>query len=149
CARAVLLAWAPLEPLRACSASSQGVIELPAVWMGTWLSSSPPRTRVAVTLAIRPPGRVWVPAIKEEHQARGRESPCADRPIGDMARDHKAGGKVEPHAARMGELLPSRNRQQGVSGARQPRSSAVAPVVALQAQGQAEYGRSLSTLASL
>ena len=33
-------------------------------------------------------------AIKEEHQARGRESPCSDRPIGDMARDHKAGGKV-------------------------------------------------------
>ena len=80
---------------------------------------------------------------------RGRESPRADRPIGDMARDHKAGGQVEPHAARMGELLPSRDRQQGVSGARQLRSHAVAPVVALQAQSQAEQGRELSTLATL
>ena len=62
------------------------------------------------------PGAPGLPAIEEEHQAHGRESPCADRPIGDMARDHRAGGQVEPHAARMGELLPSRHRQQGVSG---------------------------------
>src|SRR4030095_349798 len=33
------------------------------------------------------------------------------RPNGDMARNHKAGGQGEPHAARMGELLPSRYRQ--------------------------------------
>ena len=66
-----------------------------------------------------------------------------------MARDHKAGGQSEPHAARMGELLPSRNRQQGVSGARCLRGDAVAPVVALQAQSQATKGRELSTLAPL
>ena len=54
-------------------------------------------------------------------------------PIGNMARDHNAGEQSEPHAARMGELLPSRDRQQGVSGARRLHSGAVAPVVALQA----------------
>src|SRR5271157_5206750 len=32
------------------------------------------------------------PAIKEEHSARGRESSRADRPMGNMARDHDAGG---------------------------------------------------------
>src|SRR6476620_4881439 len=66
-----------------------------------------------------------------------------------MARDHKAGGHSEPHAARMGELLSSRHRQKGVSGARQLHSNAVAPVVAAQAQNQASQGRDLSTLASL
>ena len=58
-------------------------------------------------------------------------------------------GTGEPHAARMGELLPSRHRQQGVSGTRQLHSDAVAPVVAAQAQNQASQGRDLSTLASL
>src|SRR5258707_13321721 len=90
-----------------------------------------------------------VPAIAEEHQAHGRECPCADRPIGDLARDHRAGEEVEPHAARMGELLRSRHRHQGVSGDRQLHRCAVAPVVALQAQGQPTQGRSLSTLAPL
>src|ERR1700704_1040557 len=66
-----------------------------------------------------------------------------------MARNHKAGGQGEPHAARMGELLPSRHHQQGVSGTRQLHSDAVAPVVAVQAQNQASQGRDLSTLASL
>ena len=70
-------------------------------------------------------------------------------PNEDMARNHKAGGQGEPHAARMGELLPSRHRQQGVSGTRQLHSDAVAPVVAVQAQNQASQGRDLSTLASL
>ena len=32
------------------------------------------------------------PAIKEEHQARGRKDPRAHRPHGYMARDHRAGG---------------------------------------------------------
>ena len=59
-----------------------------------------------------------------------------------MARDHNAGEQSEPYAPRMGELLPSRNRQQGVSGTRRLRSRAVAPVVALQAQTQATKGRS-------
>src|SRR3981189_2393129 len=66
-----------------------------------------------------------------------------------MARNHKAGGQGEPHAARMGELLPSRARHEGVSGPRQLHSDAVAPVVAVQAQNQASQGRDLSTLASL
>src|SRR5713226_9123123 len=66
-----------------------------------------------------------------------------------MARNHKAAGQSEPHAARMGELLPSRHRQQSVSGTRQLHRDAVAPVVAVQAQNQASQGRDLSTLASL
>src|SRR6266852_3588005 len=48
-----------------------------------------------------------VPAIEEEHQAHGRECPRADRPIGELARYHRAGGEIEPHVARMGELLRS------------------------------------------
>src|SRR5205807_4443547 len=48
-----------------------------------------------------------------------------------------------------GELLRSRHRQQGVPSDRQLHRCAVAPVVALQAQGQATQGRSLSTLAPL
>jgi len=72
-----------------------------------------------------------------------------NRPNGDMARNHRAGAKVEPHAARMGELLQCRHRQQGVSGNRQLHRCAVAPVVAHQAQGQATQGRDLSTLAPL
>src|SRR5208337_3012877 len=55
-----------------------------------------------------------LPAIKEEHSARGREDPSADRPIENMARDHDAGGQS---ATRMGELLFGRRRRQGVSGA--------------------------------
>src|SRR5215813_1526498 len=66
-----------------------------------------------------------------------------------MATNHRAGGEVEPHAARMGELLQCRHRQQGVPGDRQLHRGAVAPVVALQAQGQATQGRDLSTLAPL
>ena len=49
----------------------------------------------------------------------------------------------------MGELLQSRHRHQSVSGARQLRGCAVAPVVAHQAQGQTTQGRDLSTLAPL
>src|SRR5258708_26550764 len=54
----------------------------------------------------------------------------------------------EPHAARMGELLQGRHRQHGLSSARQLHGSAVASVVALQAQNQAAaQGQELSTLA--
>ena len=67
----------------------------------------------------------------------------------DMARHHRAGEQVEPHAARLGELLQCRHRHQSVPGARQLRRCAVAPVVAHQAQGQATQGRDLSTLAPL
>src|SRR6202042_2873248 len=94
-------------------------------------------------------GPYRLPAVKEKHSARGRESPRADRPSGNMARDHDAGEQSEPYAARVGELLPSRDRQQGVSGARRLHSGAVAPVVALQAQSQATKGRKLSALAPL
>ena len=41
---------------------------------------------------------------RKAFSARSRRS-NADRPIGNMARDHDAGGQSEPHAARMGELL--------------------------------------------
>jgi RNA-directed DNA polymerase len=58
-------------------------------------------------------------------------------------------GNVEPHASRMGELLLSGHRHSGVSGARQLRGCAVAPVVALQAQNQTKPGRQLSTPAPL
>src|ERR1700741_5020462 len=49
----------------------------------------------------------------------------------------------------MGELLQGRHRQQSVPGDRQLHRCAVAPVVALQVQGQATQGRDLSTLAPL
>ena len=94
-------------------------------------------------------GPYRLPAVKEKHSARGRESPRADRPSGNMARDHDAGGQSEPHAARMGERLLGRRFQQCVSGARRLHSGAVAPVVALQAQSQATRRRELSTLAPL
>ena len=89
------------------------------------------------------------PAVEEEHPARGRDDRGNDRPIDNVARDHNAGGRSEPHAARMGELLFGRDRQQGVPGARRLRCGAVAPVVALQAQRQGTQGRELSTLAPL
>ncbi len=56
---------------------------------------------------------------------------------------------VRSHSTRVGELLRSRNRHQGVSGDRQLHGCAVTSVVALQAQGQAKEGRDLSTLAPL
>src|ERR1700736_7058871 len=48
--------------------------------------------------------------VKEEHPARGRKDPRADRPSTYVATNHRAGRRVEPHAARMGELLLSRHR---------------------------------------
>ena len=39
-------------------------------------------------------GPYRLPALKEERPARGREDPRADRPIGNMAGDHDAGGRV-------------------------------------------------------
>src|SRR6201982_3204680 len=68
---------------------------------------------------------------------------------GGMARDHRAGGQVEPRAARLGELLRRWLSHQSVSGARQLHSRAVAPVAALQVQAQATQGRDLSTPAPL
>ena len=38
------------------------------------------------------PGPPGATTVKEEHQAHGRDDPCADDPKRDMARDHRAGG---------------------------------------------------------
>ncbi len=46
------------------------------------------------------PGAPGLPAIEEEHQAHGREDPWADRPKGNLARDHRAGGAAEPLGSR-------------------------------------------------
>jgi group II intron reverse transcriptase/maturase len=77
------------------------------------------------------------PAVKEEHQAHGRKSPRADRPSAQLARDHRARRHVEPRASRVGQLLQCRHHQQSLSRARQLHGCAVAPVAAIQAQGQA------------
>src|SRR6202023_3482005 len=76
------------------------------------------RTNVLSTDGPSPLGSA---TIKEEYQARGGKGPRADRPSTYVARNHRAGRNVEPHAARMGELLLSRHRHSGVSGARQLR----------------------------
>lgn len=88
-------------------------------------------------------------AIEEEHQAHGRKGPCAHRPRDVMAGHHGDGGAVEPRAARLGQLLCSRDGQPGIPCARQLHRHAVTPVVAAQAQGQATARRELSTLAPL
>src|SRR5712691_8456611 len=51
------------------------------------------------------PSPLGIAPVKEEHPAHGRKGPRADRPSTYVARNHRAGGYVEPHAARMGELL--------------------------------------------
>ena len=53
-----------------------------------------------------------------------------------------AGGQSEPHAARMGELLPGRHRQQGVSGARQltPRCGCAGGCASSTRSGDARAG---------
>ena len=75
--------------------------------------------------------------------------PRADRPNGYLAGDHKAGGSVEPSASRMGQLLQCWYHPESLSRTRQLHGCAVAPVAAMQAQGQATQGRELSTLAPL
>src|SRR5208337_4418789 len=129
--------WEPCELRGSCTDLREAGGEIPSAY-------SPVRANVFGEDRSSP---YRLPAVKEEHSARGREDPRADRPIGHMARDHDVGGQSEPHAARMGELLFGRRLQQGVSGARRLRGGAVAPVVALQAQSQATRGRELSTLA--
>jgi RNA-directed DNA polymerase len=51
--------------------------------------------------------------------AHGRQGPCADRPIENMARDHKAGRRTEPRAGRVGQLLQCRLIIPGLPRARQ------------------------------
>ena len=54
--------------------------------------------------------RLGIPAIKGEQQAHGRAtSTRSPTERGQLARNREAGGQGEPHAARMGELLPSRH----------------------------------------
>lgn len=72
-------------------------------------------------------------SVEEEYPAHGREDSRADRFVDDVARYHGVGGQVEPHAARLGELLQSRDGQSRVSRARQLHRYAVAPVVTKQA----------------
>src|SRR3977135_2979257 len=50
-------------------------------------------------------GPPWPTAIKEKHQAHGREGPCPDRPSGYLARDHGVAGSVEPQGTLLGQLL--------------------------------------------
>ena len=45
---------------------------------------------------------------KKKHQAHGGNHSCADGSNRVRARHHRVGGEVEPHAARMGELLQCR-----------------------------------------
>src|SRR5260370_2633671 len=66
-----------------------------------------------------------------------------------MARDHKAGRRTEPRASRVGQLLRCRLIIPSLSRARQLHSGAVAPVAAVQTQGQTTPRRDLSTPASL
>ena len=64
--------------------------------------------------ATHGPSSFGLPAVEEEHPAHGRKDSCADRRSDSMERDHDLDRSVEPHATRMGELLSSRHRQQGV-----------------------------------
>jgi hypothetical protein len=88
-------------------------------------------------------------AIEEEYPAHGRKDSCNDRPQDGMARDHGVGGQVEPHVARLGELLPGRKRQPSIPSNRQLHRDAVAPVATQQVQAQTSHGRDLSIPASL
>ena len=88
-------------------------------------------------------------ALQWLRATHGGTNPCADRHRDDVAGDHGVGETVEPRATRLGELLPSRNRQRGVPRARPLHRDAVAPVAAPPVQAQAMQGRELSTLASL
>ena len=68
-----------------------------------------------------------------------RRFPVGARPTRQPLQPEATGAGMEatkclkPSDTRMDELLSGRNRQQSVSGARQLRGSAAAPVVALQA----------------
>ncbi len=67
-------------------------------------------------------------------------------------RDHDAGEEIEPPAARMGEILPSRNRQQGVSRALRLRNGAATLVdigQGLRAREERVLAANLGQLASI
>ena len=52
--------------------------------------------------------RLATAPLKEEYQAHGRQGPCADRPIEDMARNHNDGKRTESCVSRVGQLLQCR-----------------------------------------
>jgi hypothetical protein len=91
---------------------------------------------------------VWDDVL-EKHPAHGGKGPCADGRLHNVAGDHAAGERVEPLAARLGELLRSRDHQPRLPSARQLHRRAVTSVVAHQAQSQTPRGRELSTPAPL
>ena len=93
-----------------------------------------------------PPGST---AIKEEHQAHGRESPRAEQPIGYLAKHHRAGGSVEPRPARVSQLLQRWYRQQSISRARQLHGCAVASNGCVPSTKSGGAGAELSSLAPL
>src|ERR1700686_775896 len=74
------------------------------------------------------------PAVEEKYPAHGREDPCDDGGLRNEASDHTAGGAVESHAARLGELLQCRHDPRRLSCARQLHGGAVTSVAAAQAQ---------------
>ena len=88
-------------------------------------------------------------AVQEEHPAHGRESPCADGSLDDVARDHAGGGRVEPLVARLGELLQSRHVSARLSSARQLHRCAVASVATHQAQDVGDAGAGAIPLSHL
>jgi hypothetical protein len=70
------------------------------------VKSSRRRSMQSITvLSADGQGPAGLLTVKEEHQAHGRKGPCADRPSGYLAGDHKAGGSVEPGAPGMGQLI--------------------------------------------
>src|SRR5467141_3265710 len=99
------------------------------------------RTTGQARLALRPSKKSIKRVVEKVHELTDR--------AGSLAGDHRACRYVEPRAARMGQLLQCRHHPQSISRARQLYGCAVAPVAAIQAQGQATQGRELSTLAPL
>jgi group II intron reverse transcriptase/maturase len=83
------------------------------------------RTTGQVYVGVRP--------FEEKHPAHGGEDPCDDDGLHNVARDHTAGGAVESHAARLGELLQCRHRPARLSFTRQLHCCAVTSVAAAQA----------------
>jgi hypothetical protein len=94
----------------------------------------------------RPARPAWACGRRRRASGNGGKAPCDDGDVDDVARDHAHGGQVEPHVARLGQLLPSGHGQSRIPGAGQLHRCAVAPVVADQVQAAAQTGRGLSTL---